>query len=824
MINLRILVPDDTINYITNPAFRYATTGWNLVGSTITRTLDYARFNVASLKVVTAGLVVNEGVYYRVSSLAGVNEPITASVYLRGDGSVRLRLLNNPTGVAAVKTAIVLRPERWIRVDVTGFATGSSDMRLYVETDDHAQAITFYLDGAQMERKSYPTTYCDGDQPGCRWNIVAHGSNSSRMGDTREGGRWVPLAGPCRPDNDIYVTVLGGLGMPPIANNIQSWSNSPGSFFQNEKIQDRVVTLSFGIKKESGRSGGTDLSLRALHEMRQQLIDLFKSDRTLDYQPFLFEYSDTDSDKPLYIQMRYDGGLEGSWDIRNKWYNTFPVRMIAVDPLFSEDTQDVLQLGIKNTAPVATNDAWARINGAWQPITDASGNAIGGTVRCFAMAPDGTLYIGGDFTTPAGITRVAKWDGATLTSMGAGGANGSVYGLDVGPDGSVYAVGNFTTIGGVACTRVAKYNPVANTWSAMGTGLGALGRTVCVAKNGQVYVGGSFTTAGGVTCYRIARWDGLQWRTVGALSGVSGDVYTIIRGVDGVTLYVGGDFLSDATGSVYYYNTASVNTSTNLLSQLGNGLLSIVKTMAVGLDGTLYAGGTFKATGPTPGVLTVNKVAKYTGGLSWQSMGTGIPNVVGVDSMTVGKQGEILIGGNLSTPISMFDSSVKKWFGGNLSSLEFPASSSAHEVFTVLVSPSGDLFVGGDISAPYEYPKLNTVTNSGSASCWPIMYIAGQGKLKYIGNIDTEQEIFLDLMVAYGEEVFIDFARGKIVSTVRGDLSYTIQPGSEIRAMNLIPGKNNIAILMDQEVTPVVQLQWVPQDWSADAVVDAPAL
>ena len=92
MINLKILVPDATTNYVTNPNFRNNTTGWNVVGATITRTLEKARFGIASGKVVTNGSVMNEGTYFRLNSLTGISQPCTGSIYVLGAGKVRARL------------------------------------------------------------------------------------------------------------------------------------------------------------------------------------------------------------------------------------------------------------------------------------------------------------------------------------------------------------------------------------------------------------------------------------------------------------------------------------------------------------------------------------------------------------------------------------------------------------------------------------------------------------------------------------------------------------------------------------------------------------
>ena len=98
MASLRIMVPDGTTNYVKNPALRYDTTGYTANGATVTRSTERARFGLASLKVVTAGSAFNEGAVDRVSWLNGTTSPITASVYLRGAGKVRIRRVDNWQG------------------------------------------------------------------------------------------------------------------------------------------------------------------------------------------------------------------------------------------------------------------------------------------------------------------------------------------------------------------------------------------------------------------------------------------------------------------------------------------------------------------------------------------------------------------------------------------------------------------------------------------------------------------------------------------------------------------------------------------------------
>ena len=839
--NLKICIPEATENYIQNPALRYDTTGWNAFGSTISRTLDQARFNIASLQVVTNGTVLREGCYYRVNTLAGISEPITASAYVRGAGNVHIRLIDNPNGKEWVSSACNLRSDRWQRISVSGFSTGSSDMRLYVETDGNtAKAITFYVDGAQMERKPYATTYCDGDQDGCRWNLINHGSNSTRSGTTRAGGKWVPLAGPCRWNDDIYVTVVGGMGMPPLTNNSQSWALNAGSFYQNTKVLDRVITLSFNTKKVNKHlRGKPDIS--PLHNLRQELIDLIKPDLTAGGEAFLFSYQE--GDRELFIRLRYEAGLEGEWDLRNPWINSFPIRFVANDPFFEEDSQEVVGLGFKKTFDVPAGreyDTFRRIDGEWQtwPHLTPGWNGLDDAVYCLVSGTKGEIYAAGIFTG-SNLNRVAKWDGYTWNPLGSG-SNNTINSLAVAPNGYLYATGSFTSIGGVAANRVAYWNGSA--WNALGTGLNDYGTAIIVANNGKVYVTGAFTTAGGITVNRIACWD-VGWKKVsssitGNIGFSAGLAYCFIQGL-GDTIYIGGDILD--TGS-YRAPLWLINTTTNVFSYLYNpsnfgGALTVFCGI-LGAGGIIYAGGQH---------LTQNGTSEYTGfiacfsGTGWTQIGNApAKNRVGsyqsdgiIRTIKIKDNGDLWAGGKFGyiqkewfdtgqTPLSsdaMESNSLAilrngKWSGSDISVSKI----SPPTIYSMLFAKSDDLYIGADNAsvasiAAYE----NMVVNSGTESSHPVVYISGPGVLRWLENQTTNKLIGFTLPILSGEEITIDFGKCSISSTIRGDLSYSMALLDALNSFTLLPGENKIVAFMTDDVNGKMQIRWTPRHWSADA-------
>ena len=431
--SLKILVPEATVNFIENPEIRFSTTGWTASGATISRSFDYARFGIASLKVITGNTNISEGAYYRVNYLNGTSDHVTVSAYVRGTGHVRIRLIDNISGKEWASKETVLRTDTWKRMSVTGWYGGGNDARLYVETFGTVkQLATFYVDGAQMEIKSYPTSYCDGSQDGCRWDGVDHASLSLRNILTRAGGKWVTVAGSEREREDIYMTMVTGMGTNPVVNNKETYSLAPGGFVNNTKLTERLITLTFHTKNEViPRTSRAVTSVNKLHELRQMLLDIIKPDGVGGNQPFWIEY--LHGETPLYAQVYYNGGLEGDWDIRNGWVMEFQLNLVAENGIFVEDNQDTAQFDFSDTS--IFSGIAGRIDGEWKnmdggiwnnydPTQDA--DVIDGIIKDMHVGTHGELYAVGRFKTinyngtvapnePADCA--AYWDGYHWTAF-----------------------------------------------------------------------------------------------------------------------------------------------------------------------------------------------------------------------------------------------------------------------------------------------------------------------------------------------------------------------------------------------------------------------
>ena len=814
---LRLLVPEGTTNYIINPSARYDATGASAVGSTLTRSLEQARFEVASFKVVTDGILLHEGMYYRVNSLEDIHDILTVSAYVRGTGSVRIRLIDYPDGKEWKSEVIELRSDRWQRIEVTGRCSGSDDMRLYVETDkDLPQDITFYVDGLQMERQEEASTYCDGDQPGCRWNLLEHGSQSIRSPYTREGGRWLEIAGPSCEVQNLYATVIGGLGTAPIQNQTQAYADAPGDYFQNAKVLSRPITISFYTKIKYRPRTKTPPSLRALHALRQQLFDVIKPDRTAGSQAFKLEYQD--GDIPLYLWVRYDGGMEGEWDMRNQFVNSFPVRFLAVSPLFTEDDQEASPLNFRNTQTI--NYVLQRINGEW---SDMNGG-FNGLVLDFAIGSRGEPIAVGEFTLAnndvdaidpmIAANHLAWWDGEKWNQYGIG-ASGNIRGVAVAPNGNIYFVGDFTFIGGIAANYVA-YMDTSGVFHAMGTGLSGPGYTVAVASNGDVYIGFNGISAGGVAAYYVVRYDG-NYHPLASNNGLNAVVYSIAITKDGSKVYMVGNFTDEQgdPGILSLNYVALYEPLFNSFGELGSGFDATMRRIQVTDSGWVYAVGDCTESNDSALVLLY---LVYWNGASWFPVGIGTDNII--RALDVSRKGKILFGGDFRLAGSVDAPYAALFIDSAFVNMDVALSDA---VYAVAFDRQENIFLAPN-GTQAEFSAITTVENIGSAETNPVLYLVGPCTFNWAENQTTQKRIYANMEIAAEEEIAIDFAQGTVISNIRGNLVYMINPGSDLRAWTLVPGENKIALLMTNDVAAKAHLFYTPRHWSVDATAYNEAL
>ncbi len=187
-----------------------------------------------------------------------------------------------------------------------------------------------------------------------------------------------------------------------------------------------------------------------------------------------------------------------------------------------------------------------------QPPVGAFVNGLAGEVFALSAFDDGSgvaVYVGGSFLSqynnPTPLMRIARWDGANFTPVGAG-MDDHVLALATFDDGSgpkLYAAGAFTIGGGIPALRVARFD--GTTWTPVGAGFDGLVTALAVYDDGSgqaLYAAGNFSNSGATPVSGVARWNGSSWTSLG--NGVAPSVSALAVHADvagePAKLYVGG--------------------------------------------------------------------------------------------------------------------------------------------------------------------------------------------------------------------------------------------------------------------------------------------
>lgn len=213
---------------------------------------------------------------------------------------------------------------------------------------------------------------------------------------------------------------------------------------------------------------------------------------------------------------------------------------------------------------------------------------LGGAVGHFGHDASGNLVLAGEFTPVGGPSRIARWDGTSLATLGAGITEGTIVRLAVAPDGRVALYGFGLRSGSTDLGDLALWDGSA--WTPIG---GADGWVQDLAWfDDDLLVAGSLRYVGGPDSGRVigslARWDGTTWSNFGGLVSGPGNVaatWLVQPWADG--LFVVGDFDRAGTtplGGVAWFD----GTTWATLGDLGPD--DIAGELAVGSDDVWMVG------------------------------------------------------------------------------------------------------------------------------------------------------------------------------------------------------------------------------------------
>jgi hypothetical protein len=205
----------------------------------------------------------------------------------------------------------------------------------------------------------------------------------------------------------------------------------------------------------------------------------------------------------------------------------------------------------------------------------------------------------------------------------------------------------------------------------------------------DVYVGGVFNRAGEVAALNVAHWNGATWAPLSdGLGGPGAVVRALALGDDG-TLYAGGFFA--AAG-----NARSIARWDGLAwSALGSGIgaasgLTEVRALAIrGHD--LYVGGSFT----TAGGLAASGIARWDGA-AWSPVGGGLDRTV--LALTIAGD-DLYAAGYFTLAGGLSAQRVARWNGSSWSALGEGLGGGPDDFVHALAADGGRLYAGGAFTA-----------------------------------------------------------------------------------------------------------------------------
>lgn len=801
-----VVIPIARTNLVTNPSIELATTGYIASGGSVARSATQQYHGTYSLAVSPGGGSTG-GAYYTVTLTAGQAYALSCKFFGTVGTPYKISVASTVPTDLAVYPFIGTGRWQWVWVYFTPPST--TTYRFYFTKNASADIAVFFVDGVQVESiddGESVSTYIDGDQigllpgqqpPPYAWTGTPHASTSYRTIMTRAGGyimNWQQAYG-------FLLTGMIGLGMAAPNNVSIPYSVLDGARYIRTTKPPRSISF-------PGRFQADDVR----EQMAQQSLFRAALDRDLSplQQPLVLFIEPQDDCSTAIgdfatVQCLYAGGLEGN-------ESNFPVEEAA--PTFSMYVpfliggDDGSALTVQQTLTNANAIVQRNPTGTWRAL---STGMSGGTPSVLALnyGLDGTLYAGGSFTQAgsSGADYIAKWDGTAWAVLkSATSINGIVRAITTGPDGRIYVGGDFTNADGIAAADyIAVYNPVADTWAALGTGAGNLAvYALAFDTLGRLWAGGGFPSMGGIAnTQSIAVWNGTVWASVGTVAGGT-SIVNVLRSDGRGGMYAGGNFT--AIGAVTIKNVGHWRAGPNTWITMATTMNAGVYGMAVAPGGDLIVSGDFT----TIDGQTVAYIARNNGS-GWFDMASGFD--LGAYWLEFDRAGMLYAGGAFTTAggFTLPDKGAR-WNGSSWLPLDtnFPGSAT---VFAIKTAPDGTLTIGYNTAGTPISAAVTTINNDTKNIVYPVLTIngptSGTSTIYQLVNETTGAALYFKLILQIGETATLvtNPQSASFTSNFVGDLTNTILPGSTPALMYLAPGDNIISLYASGSTTTAV-LSW----------------
>lgn len=816
------------VNLIKNPRM-WSMTGYSGLGDTdVIQTHDEQYRGLFSLYCSGSTGVYN-GVGYEIA-LAG-DQKYKFSADVKGQSNQPVYFYLDVTGAQTPATATIIQTEilsgRWQRISWEFVPPVNGTYSVIIATDND---IPFHTDGWMLfssnDVSGEPETYFDGDTESFTlsadfsWSGGRDTSYSVRRSGSGASGKEIFLS-----DLGFIVQGTVGLGKNPV-NNIATALPTGGGYYQDTIPSIRQISLAGKVFDES-RLG--------FMNVRRNLIDLFKPDRTPKKQPMLMRVYNLDSRKRvitpvLEAHVVYSSGLEGSYV--SDYSEMMQLKFIQYDQNIIEekDTAEEVLTSLVESEGVDYLRADGEIDDIPLPSDEDLDVYI---INAIEQSRTGEIYAGGKILDSSATSKrhIIRYDGSKWERIDEG------YGDSIND--SVYAIKEFETkyiaIGGndISSKPLKVYNRVSGSMTSYPTEDPNGAIYALEERSGTLFVGGNFTVPNGyLATYSIGEAGAIviaeneniittesgdviiindSW---GEIDGnyPNGTVRCLLLSRDETKLFVGGDFTqvgSESHNRIVYYDFEDEE-----WVAMGSGLGDSVYGIAEGLDGTIYACGKF--TTIQSGAVYATYIARFKwqdtewtpleNEYNWRSYASS--TLDSINAVAVDKDGGLYLGGTRTTPTTYANlpkTSIFKYANQTIiSPLHFLTGS----VHALKAMPGGGIYIGSTNPSNYLSSTVDGFSrvinldyaNVENATSYPEFHIRGPGTLFAIENHTTKQRILFDHLSLYRGDrliVKIDPIMGLSLEGVDNAVSY-LSAGSDT-SLSLTTGINNISVSFEPQ-------------------------
>jgi uncharacterized delta-60 repeat protein len=402
-------------------------------------------------------------------------------------------------------------------------------------------------------------------------------------------------------------------------------------------------------------------------------------------------------------RLNTDGTIDASFNPGTGFNNI--VRTLAIQPdgkiITGGDFTSFNGTGRNYIARLNTNGT---LDTGFNPGTGFNAGTNGyGTVITISLQTNGAIVVGGDFTTFNGVSNIRlvrlNSNGTLDSSFSPGtGLNGPVLTTFIQPDGKIVAGGVFTSFGGFPSNFIVRFNTNGTFDSVFNTGTAAgfnqIVYSISLQTDGKIVAGGGFLSFNNYPKRRIARLntDGTLDMSFGGATGFNGTVESVAIQTNG-KIVVGGDF--DIFNDSIRNNIARLNIDGSLDSTFNPGIgpnLGI-NTLAVLSNGEIMIGGDFSSVSGT----ARNKIARLNSNGTLDigfNPGTGFVGIV--NSISIQSNNSIIIGGSFTSYNGTTRNNIVRLTSTGLLDGSFnPGTGFNSIVNTTAIQTDGKILVGG---------------------------------------------------------------------------------------------------------------------------------